>query len=860
MKSFLLSVLLLSAFSYNASSQAVKASRPAAPPDKPFVQTAVYWTTEGAWHSELHLRNNMSSGPLVISPVLHAADGEEYKLPDIALPAKAGKVVDLHKAILENVPELEGQFGSLDLHYSSPSYRALYAAVMVHEMAKPFDFHMDAFGPAPDKTSGSREGIWWFGTSTAKDVLVIANKSDETIPVTMTVYRPDGTAFKVPLSLAAHAAERLSVRDLLAAHGWTDTYGGLDIRAEKKAGYVDTIHYVVDETANFSAQLKMFDYDGKATMAERGWNKGPMWTTRAPMLALTNPDPAMKLPKGTTLHPKLYIRNTTEHPIDTSIAFNWRNEEKHGNSVGPSFTLGPLETRYVDVSELQRKNLLPLDATWSSVYISGGTKPDEIMAIAASFSDEGHYGAQTPFNDQLAFHWAGGIWVVDALHDSLTTVGNGTDHATTASLLLYTQASANAGDAVSSPVPYEWQQELGPGEHMWVDIADLVRGGKPDIHGRVLPVGLKTGTYEFKDNSNDGRGTLFEGKVIVDKTNGHATYGCMECCGYNFGQYISLGVPYQSNQSAEIDGSNSCGDSGDISGLFTYWTSSDTSKISVDNNGTEYGVAIGSAEIIARAYNVEEDGGGADSLHCPTSTITSSGPDDTDPTVTTSGPPDVALSNGESAGNSTNTVEITATGDPAGGTYQWTSSNGNVSLSNDTQAVVSATASSAGSSALSVVYTVSGVDSQPNVFTLNVVQPSSVVIVSDTGVQLTNICYPGVSTQQYKGPQRQVVYNIEAVKNGTLQNTSATTLLSEQFTVLPSPSPSCGSTPSATTNAVVNGQYSDTFNYCSPQCFPVVNQSPQGSCTLALHHTWTANGFTIFDHTLTYQCTNITPQ
>jgi hypothetical protein len=40
------------------------------------------------------------------------------------------------------------------------------------------------------------------------------------------------------------------------------------------------------------------------------------------------------------------------------------------------------------------------------------------------------------------------------------------------------------------------------------------------------------GSYEIQDLTDRGIGNLYEGKVILDKTYGHAAYGCATCCGY----------------------------------------------------------------------------------------------------------------------------------------------------------------------------------------------------------------------------------------------------------------------------------------------------------------------------------------
>ena len=78
-----------------------------------------------------------------------------------------------------------------------------------------------------------------------------------------------------------------------------------------------------------------------------------------------------------------------------------------------------------DVAALQDGKTLPQDAHWTSVTLTTKGLPDEVMAVAASYDQSFHYGAQTPFSDQLALHWEGSMWEVDPYHNSIITVGNG---------------------------------------------------------------------------------------------------------------------------------------------------------------------------------------------------------------------------------------------------------------------------------------------------------------------------------------------------------------------------------------------------------------------------------------------------
>src|SRR6266404_9726878 len=58
-----------------------------------------------------------------------------------------------------------------------------------------------------------------------------------------------------------------------------------------------------------------------------------------------------------------------------------------------------------------------------------------------------------------------------------------------------------------------------------------LHANNPD--GKTLPLDLDSGSYEVRDLTAAGIGRVFEGKVIYDKTYGHAAYGCGGQCCYN---------------------------------------------------------------------------------------------------------------------------------------------------------------------------------------------------------------------------------------------------------------------------------------------------------------------------------------
>src|SRR5258708_17396845 len=262
----------------------------------------------------------------------------------------------------------------------------MYGYVMVRNIGDAFVFNIDATVETQDQ-AGSREGIWWLPKDTTSDYLILTNQGKVTLPLDLSLYDANGKESKQKVLLGPHETMRYSVRKLILAAGLSGSYGGIKVSAASHAGSLDTVHFLFDETAAFSALLKMFDHDPNAKLDERDFARTPVWPLRAPMLALSNADPALAFPPGTPLRPQLFIRNSTGKPVDAALRFNWRADSASGKAAGPALHLNPYETRRIDVAALQDSGLLPKQANWTSATLTTNGLPDEVMPAAASFDD-----------------------------------------------------------------------------------------------------------------------------------------------------------------------------------------------------------------------------------------------------------------------------------------------------------------------------------------------------------------------------------------------------------------------------------------------------------------------------------------
>jgi hypothetical protein len=244
-----------------------------------------------------------------------------------------------------------------------------------------------------------------------------------------------------------------------------------------------------------------------------------------PMLALAHPDPALALPPETVLAPRIFLFNGTAHPVVASALVDWHSASQWGRTPLPPLTVAPGATQVLNLGERETKQLgIPPSADWASVQLSYASADSDLVAVAASLSADGKHLVQTPFSDALSWKWKGGEWMVDADHDALITAGNaGVNPARLDFKLRY----GGGSQVYELPI-----RTLQPGEAITIDVAKIIMTQQPDRNGKVIPPSVMSGTYQFSDLDDIGMGYLYEGKQQIDKTYGHATYGCIPCCYY----------------------------------------------------------------------------------------------------------------------------------------------------------------------------------------------------------------------------------------------------------------------------------------------------------------------------------------
>jgi len=542
--------------------------------------SAAYWTLEPGWNTDIEIRNNVESRELTVTPVINLSSGKEFPLSPVTVAARHVISLDL-RSLVESDSQLHeavGSFGSISFRYQSLHAGNVFAAAMVHREGAPIDFHFDAsaVGTQLYPTAGL-EGVWWVPAQSSTTYLILSNPSRKVVTGSL-AFSMLSKNRRVPLRLEPGQTMRIDVREMLGSSS-VGMLGGLTIALPNHQS-VGAAEIIFDEITGLTAIMKLFDRDPDERVATH--------SLLAPMMALSQPDRSLALPSGTTLLPRVFLRNASAGPAEVSLSVDWRNASKSGQSVLPQLTLSPGEVRIVDLADQQSAAHTPADANWGTVKLSYVGRQADVVAVALSYDKTGRYGLQTPFSEGLSRLWVGTMWHVDATHNTLITTGNvGTESTTAEVTLFYNQGKGK----------YRIEKMLAPGKQMWLDVGEIVRNQVPDSDGNVLPADTMNGSYELRDLDHGTIGQLYEGKLVIDKTYGHASYGCGSCCGYS---NVALDPnpfagPPGINNNDSIWGTEECGGGlEDLTDTGYNWNSNNTAVATLASAAL-HTVAVGSA-------------------------------------------------------------------------------------------------------------------------------------------------------------------------------------------------------------------------------------------------------------------------
>ncbi len=404
---------------------------------------------------------------------------------------------------------------------------------------------------------------------------------------------------------------------------------------------------------------------------------------------------------------------------------------------------------------------------------------------------------------------------------------------------------------------------LNPHETRALDLRKLRDAQQPDLNKNTIPAAATDGSVIWVRADNvPVMGRL----MLIHRRQGMASnYDCDLC---------SCPLNYTPNSDYINPGSSNLLVLGQVPLIFysayvscnmTYYYynttasaawSSQYSNIASVNSGTVKGVSGGTSLITAQ-YSDYGNWVDYPQLGCQGSLLNGNvQAPTTEVSVTVSGAGYVPLRNGT---NGAHTMPLTATGTPSGGTYSWTTTSGNVSLTGTTSSQVTVTAVVASmalnDTPITVTYTLNGSAPSATV-NITVVRPTSLSLQSDTTNGTGHTCVGGTGTNtctqsyfsgtgSYTSYLRNRTYHVMDQFGRWIAGYSMD--LEESYTT---PTGQCAS------NLLVTGggtgdTVTDCFYFCSSTC------QSQGSCSVSATQTGTANGFTVLTESVNWTCSGV---
>jgi hypothetical protein len=282
------------------------------------------------------------------------------------------------------------------------------------------------------------------------------------------------------------------------------------------------------------------------------------------------------------------------------------------------------------------------------------------------------------------------FWSIEGDNDSTITVWNYKAVAQDLVLTLY-----YFGGQYTIPI------HLGPLETYNLDMRSLVNSQVPDPSGTVIPSNIESGSATLSGAGGETDTiSVAVSASMFNVRNATCNSLCEQCNG-------ATEVAFDPDAYAEAVGGTAQAqvqvtwNSGDVytnpSG--TVFTSSNSSIATINSSGWITGQSPGVTGVTFSLpdypiYEVDCNG----YMPCENGSPGGGGPNNTQPSVSISGPSGALV---------TTSIQLTATGSPSGGTYSWTASNSNVTLTNASSATVTVQGTTAGTSSVSVSYTVS---------------------------------------------------------------------------------------------------------------------------------------------------------
>ncbi len=334
-----------------------------------------YWRIDHTFQPSLIITNVLQNIELPVTPLLYAADGTEYQLPQVTLAPAGVASVDIRAALSVAPNEIKAHFsdyGSAAVKYVWHWSGAATALVENRDAMRSLNFNFELNTPMLMQHGASQtvqEGLWWKEDSGVKGFLALVNVAPRPVSVQVRVLSDFG-AFESERTIHLQTNETRNLDLLGDANG---SSGGIRVAYQGTERDVVVAGGLENPQEGYSAQMPFVTASSKPKPANIGLSSVG--------LMLGAPDPMMKFPAGTQFGIYLALRNTSSLPILVTPTLYYMDGASPIKTDLNKLALAAGQAKHWAPQELATELGLPnLNGMVNLVFSYQGDRNDVIMA------------------------------------------------------------------------------------------------------------------------------------------------------------------------------------------------------------------------------------------------------------------------------------------------------------------------------------------------------------------------------------------------------------------------------------------------------------------------------------------------
>ncbi len=447
------------------------------------------WMIDANFRSVLHIRNDVRTAAITVTPVLYLSNGKSYPLLPVQLSAGGSVSLNLNDMLQQQgIAGWATLSGYVELQYQWP-WDALCATIQNLDAVHSELFNFSLM-PGPSSLDSSEqatdihlEGMWWKQEPGVTGFLSLSNVKTAAMDAQVQVTDAAGQSIKeYALSIPSHATTTMRLFD--AADSLAQA-GGVQVSFSGSQADLIVNGGLEDQRTGYSANLGF---------SQLPMGSGSQLSHYAAVGVMTGAaDPMMHFPAGTVFTPYLVARNLAQQAVTLRPMLYWMQAGAPHSYAAPSQSMAPRTTRNLDVRGLLNAAGLA-DFNGSVNFEFDITGPaHSVLLTAGSVDRKNTYVfsvAVAAVKESLAKELS--RWSTANGDDTMVTVWNPADEAQDFAFTLF-----YPGGQYVLPIHLEAKATRS------FDISEVIAGGVPDAGGSVVPLSIQEGSAELSGSRGE---------------------------------------------------------------------------------------------------------------------------------------------------------------------------------------------------------------------------------------------------------------------------------------------------------------------------------------------------------------------